>query len=178
MTCYRDDDDSSVDSQFGVHVHHPRFLEWVSAPESAHLLCHPPAEWLQVMNRQDTLHAALQLQRDASLMLSNLTVLHQYAIALHQMSTEVLYSMFGWDFFPSGAVNDAAPMPRVFRASTHMAAMGLWRPTDGPGLDSVYQGSGVPGLCLMSSAAVRFVVSRSSRTAHLHWFNYAGFAVG
>ena len=67
MTSYRDDDGSSMDSQFGVHVHHPWFLEWVGAPESASLLSHPLAEWLQVMNRQDTLHAALQLQRDANL---------------------------------------------------------------------------------------------------------------
>ena len=41
---------SSVDSPFGVHVHHPRFLEWVGASESARLLCHPPDEWLQVKN--------------------------------------------------------------------------------------------------------------------------------
>ena len=68
-------------------MHHPRFLEWVGAPETARLLNRPPAEWLQVMNCRDTLHAALQLQRDASPMSSNLTVLHQYAIALHRMST-------------------------------------------------------------------------------------------
>ena len=34
-------------------------------------------------------------------MSSNLTVLHQYAIALHQMSTEVFHSMFGREFFPA-----------------------------------------------------------------------------
>ena len=42
-------------------------------------------------------------------------------------------------------------------ASTHMAAMGLWRPPVGPdGLCT--PGPGVPGLCHMSSAAVRLVV--------------------
>ena len=76
ITSYRDDDNSSVDSQFGVLVHHPQFLEWVGAPESAHLLSRSPADWLQVMNRQDTLNAALQLQKDASLMSSHLTVMH------------------------------------------------------------------------------------------------------
>ena len=148
MTSYRDDDDSSIDSQFGVHVHHHRFLEWVGAPESARLLSRPSAEWLQVMNRRDTMHAALQLQRDASLMSSNLTVLHQYAIAVHRMSTEVLHGVFGREFFPSGAVNDAASVPRVFRALTHMAVMGLWRPPvgpEGPGLES--PGPEVPVLC-------------------------------
>ena len=119
-------------------------------PESARLLSRPPAEWLQVMNRRDTLHAALQLQREASLLSSNLTVLHQYAIALHRMSTEALHSVFGWEFFPSGAVNEAAPVPVCFGRRI--------------------PGSGVPGLCLMSSAAVQLVVSRSSRTAHLHRF--------
>ena len=114
-----------------------------------------PAEWLQVMNHRDTLHAALQLQRDASLMSSNLTVLHQYAIALHHMSTQVLHSMFGREFFPSGAVNDAAPMPRVLRASTHMAAMGLWLPRVVP--------------CVVRGRPVGSG-SRSIRTASLHRF--------
>ena len=120
----------------------------MGAPESVCLLCRPPSEWLQVMNRQDTLHAALQLQRDASLMSSNLAVLHQYVITLHWMSTEVLHSVFSQEFFPLGAVNDAALVPCAFRASTHMAAMGLWRPpvgTDGPGLDPVHQDRECPG---------------------------------
>ena len=59
-------------------------------------------------------------------------VLHQYAIALHRMSTEVLDTMFGQEFFPSGAVDDAALVPRILRASTQMDAMGLWRPPVGP----------------------------------------------
>ena len=33
VTCYRDDDQSNLDSPFGVQVRHPRFLEWVGAPE-------------------------------------------------------------------------------------------------------------------------------------------------
>ena len=68
ITNYHDDDHSNIDSPFGVHVHHPRFLEWVGAPELARLLSRPPAEWLQFMNHRDTMYAALQLQRDASLM--------------------------------------------------------------------------------------------------------------
>ena len=79
------------------------------------------------MELRDALYAALQMQRDARLMSSNLTVLHQYAISLHRMSTEVLHSMFGREYFPSGAVDDAAPVPHVLRASTQMAAIGLWR---------------------------------------------------
>ena len=149
ITSYRDDDYSNLDSPFGVQVHHPRFLEWVGAPESTCLLGRPPAEWLQVMAWQDTLHTAFQLQHDANLLSSNLAVLHQYAISLYRTSTEVFHSMFGRVFFPSGAVNDAAPVPHVLRASVHMeASMGLWRPPVGPGgrgLDTVHQGPQCPG---------------------------------
>ena len=121
-----DGDHSSLDSPFGVQVHHPQFFKWVGVPESARLLGRPPVEWLQVMTQQDTLHAALQLQRHASLMSSNLTVLHQYAISLHRTASEMLHAVFGREFFPSTAVNDATPVPRVLRASAHLAAMGLW----------------------------------------------------
>ena len=34
MISYRVDDDCGVDSQLGVHVHHPRFLEWEGALET------------------------------------------------------------------------------------------------------------------------------------------------
>ena len=93
------------------------------------------------MDRRDALYAVLQLQRDAGLMSSHLTVLHPYAIALHRMSTEVLHTVFGRELLPSGAVEDAAPVPRVLRASTQTAAMGLWRPPVspvGPGPDTAH----------------------------------------
>ena len=126
---------------FGVQLHHPRFLECIGAPESARLLGRSPAERIQVMDRQDVLVVALELQRDAGLMVSNLTVLSQYVTSLHRMSTKVMQFVFGHGLFPSGAVDDAAPVPRVHRAATQMAAMGLWRPPigpGGPGLDTVF----------------------------------------
>ena len=46
MTTHREADIASVDTSFGVQVHHPRFLECVGSPESARLLGRPPAEWL------------------------------------------------------------------------------------------------------------------------------------
>ena len=95
------------------------------------LLGWPPAEWLRVMSREQTLHAALKLQRDESLMLSNLNVMHQYAISLHRTALDIL--VFGRHLFPSAAVNDAEPVPCVLRATTHMASMGLWRPPNDPG---------------------------------------------
>ena len=51
MTTYHEEDVDHVDTMFGVQLHHPRFLECIGEPESARLLGHPPAEWLQVMNR-------------------------------------------------------------------------------------------------------------------------------
>ena len=91
----------------------------MGAPKSDCLIGQPPAEWLRVMTWQDTLHAALQLQRDARLMSSNLTVLHQYAISLHWMSSEMLHSVFGRVFFPSTAVNGArAGAPRLLCVGT------------------------------------------------------------
>ena len=138
-----------VDQTFRVQLHHPRFLECIGAPESARLLGRSPAEWVQVMNRQDILVAALELQRDAGLMASNLSVLNQYVTSLHRMSIEVIQLVFGHGFFPSGAVDDAGRVPRVHRATdtlchgytvprvhhaaTQMAVMGLWRPLIGPG---------------------------------------------
>ena len=59
-----------VDPTFGVQLHHPRFLECVEAPEYARLLGRSPAEWLRVMGHLDVLGAALELQRDAGLIVS------------------------------------------------------------------------------------------------------------
>ena len=78
FTTYRDYEHSSVDTPFGVQVHHRQLLEWVVAPESVRLLGRPPAELLQIKSREQTLHATLQLQRDVSLMSSNLNVVPQY----------------------------------------------------------------------------------------------------
>ena len=44
MTTYRVADLASVDTSFGVQIHHPRFLECVGAPESARLLGHSPTK--------------------------------------------------------------------------------------------------------------------------------------
>ena len=38
-------------------------------------------------------------------------------IALHRMSTQVLHTVFGQEIFPSGAVDDAAPVPASFGRS-------------------------------------------------------------
>ena len=80
---------------------------------------------IRVMSREQTLHPALKLLCDTNLMTSNLNVLQQYALSLHGKASDILQLVFGRNYFPSTAVHDVAPVPRVRRASTHMAAMGL-----------------------------------------------------
>ena len=71
-TKYREEDVAHIDPTFGVQLRHPRFLECVGAPESARLLGRSPAEWLQVIDCQDVLGTALELQYDAGLMVTSL----------------------------------------------------------------------------------------------------------
>ena len=66
-----------------MQVHHPQYLEWVGAVESARLLGCAPSEWIRSLTRLQTLNAVRQLQRDAYLMTSNLSVQNQYALSLH-----------------------------------------------------------------------------------------------
>ena len=44
FTTYRESDFADNDGQFGLPLHHPRFLEWVGAPEFARLLGRDPSE--------------------------------------------------------------------------------------------------------------------------------------
>ena len=82
---------------FGLQLHHPRFLEFVGAPGSARLLLRSPAFWVDQLGKEQAMAAAVNLQRDAGIMLSNLQILSQFAFVLrifwHQfdMST-MLYS--------------------------------------------------------------------------------------
>ena len=115
MTTYRKADLASVDTSFGVQIHHPRFLECIGAPESARLLGQPPAEWLSIMDSRDALRATFQLQREAGLMSSNLTVYTNMRPCLAR------------SYIPVGVVEEAAPVARVLRASTQMEVMGLWQ---------------------------------------------------
>ena len=62
---------------YGVQLHDPRLLEYVSAPESARLLNRSPEYWVHHMGREKKLSAALQLQHDPGLILSNVQVLQQ-----------------------------------------------------------------------------------------------------
>ena len=77
--------------------------------------------------------AAVNLQRDAGLMLSNLQVLSQFVTSLHRMSCEMMTLGLGHVVFPSQEIADLSTAPRAPRTATYMAAMGLWRPQTDPG---------------------------------------------
>ena len=130
MTSY---DNADMNPTYKYQLHHPRFLEYVGAPESARLLSRSPGYWLHHMDREQAVSAALQLPHDAKLMLSNLQVLGQFVTLLNRMSSEVMRLAFGQEQYPSEAIQSVAPSPRARRAAHYMAAMGLWRPPGSPG---------------------------------------------
>ena len=84
-------------------------------------------------SRDQAISAALQLQRDAGLIMSNLQVPGQFVTSLNRMSSEVMRLAFGHEPYPSEAVQSVAPSPRVRRAAHYMAVMGLWRPPGSQG---------------------------------------------
>ena len=77
--------------------------------------------------------AAVNVQRDAGIMLSNLQILSQFVTSLHRMSSEMMSIGMGRVAFPAEEIADLSTAPRAPRAAKYMAAMGLWRPQSGPG---------------------------------------------
>ena len=94
---------------------------------------HTADYWLHHMGRDQAISAALQLQRDAGLIMPNLQVLRQFVTSLNRMSSEVMRLAFGHEPYPSEAVQSVAPSPRVQRVAHYMAVMGLWRPPGSQG---------------------------------------------
>ena len=102
MTSYDEDTNrSDFSPAYGIHLHDPRLLEYMGAPESARLLSRSPEYWLHNMGRERTLAAVLQLQDDVGLILSNLQVLGQFVTSLNRMSSEVMRVAFDREPFPT-----------------------------------------------------------------------------
>ena len=108
-------------------------LEFIGAPESARLLNHSPSFWMNRLGEECAMAAAVNLQRDAGLMMSNLQILAQFVTSLHRMSSERMSIGVGHVVFPAEEVAKLPMTPRVQRAAKYMVAMGLWRPPSGPG---------------------------------------------
>ena len=79
-----------MDPAYGLQLCHPRFLEFVGAPESARLLTRTPSHWVAILDRDNAVSAALQLQHDVGLLSSSLQVLGQCVTSLNRMSLEVM----------------------------------------------------------------------------------------
>ena len=75
---YLSSDYTRSNGEFGVPLHHPRFLEWVGTLESAILLKMGPGRWLHSLSREQAIDAARQLYRDMCLMTTILDILDQY----------------------------------------------------------------------------------------------------
>ena len=70
--------------------------------------------------------AAVNLQRDDGIMLSNLEIISQFVTLLHRMSSEMMSLGMGRVVFPPEEVAALSTAPRAPRAVKYMAAMGLW----------------------------------------------------
>ena len=119
---------------YGIQLHDPRLLEYVGATESARLLSRSPDYWLHHLGHEKTLAAALRLQHDTGLILSNVQVLQQFVTSLNRTSSEVMRVAFGRAPFPADAMQRVVPSYRVRQAAHYMAAMGLWWPPSSQGV--------------------------------------------
>ena len=68
ITSYNGPAISDMNPAFGLQLHHPRFLEFISAPELARLLYHSPTFWVDRLGEEQAMAAAVNLQRDAGIM--------------------------------------------------------------------------------------------------------------
>ena len=133
MTSYDDSDSrADLDLAYGIHLHDPRMMEYMGAPESARLLGRSPEYWLEHMGRDRAVAAALRLHHDASLIMMNVQVMAHFVTSLNRTASEVMRMVYDKEPFPTDVVQFVTPGCRVRRAAHYMAAMGLWRPTSGP----------------------------------------------
>ena len=63
-----------------------RFFGIYRAPKSARLLTRSPEYWLHHMTHDEAVAAALQLQHDTGLMMTNLQILSEFVTSLSRMS--------------------------------------------------------------------------------------------
>ena len=131
-TTYKIEDHARPEGGLGVPLNHPRFLEWLGAPDSAWLLEMSPGHWCDTLSRDQAMTAAMQLHRDACLMQTNLDILDQYALALHGTASKLLQKTIGGGPYPGAEVSAGAPGTHARRASVQMEALGLWRPSLDP----------------------------------------------
>ena len=133
MTSYDDRENrDDLDPAYGILLHDPRMMEYMGAPESAHLLGRSPEYWLEHMGRERTVQAALRLHHDASLIMTNVQVMTQFVTSLNRTASEVMRTVYTRKPFSTNAADFVTPGRRVRRVAHYVAAMGLWCPTSAP----------------------------------------------
>ena len=115
MTSYTGTAMVDADTMYGLQLHHPRFLEFIGAPESARLLNQSPSFWVDRLGQESAMAAAVNLQREAGFMMSNLQILAQFVMSLHRMSAEMLSIGVDHVVFPVDEVDKLSVMPRAQR---------------------------------------------------------------
>ena len=128
ITSYNGPAISDMNPAFGLQLHHSRLLEFIGAPESARLLYCSPMFWVDRLGEEQAMVAAVNLQRDAGIMLPNLQILSQFATSLHRMSSEMMSIGLGRVVFPAEEIAALSTAPQAPPAAKYMAGMGLWRP--------------------------------------------------
>ena len=101
MTSYDDRNNrDDLDPAYGIHLHDPRMMEYMGAPESARLLGRSPEYWLEHMDRDRAVAAALRLHHDASLIMTNVQVMSQFVTSLNRTASEVMAHSICQGTFP------------------------------------------------------------------------------
>ena len=119
---------------FGLQLHQPRLLEFVGAPWSVRLLYHSPTFWVDKLGKEQAMAAAINLQRDAGIMLSDLQILSLFATSLSRMSSEMMELGIGQMVFPHDEVAGLSPALRAARAGGQVhVGHGPVAPSDGSG---------------------------------------------
>ena len=110
MTSYDDRDNrDDLDPAHGIHLHDPRMMEYMGAPESARLLSRSPEYWLEHMGRDRAVAAALRLHHDASLIMTSVQVMSQFVTSLNRKASEVMRTVYAREPFPTDAVHFVTP---------------------------------------------------------------------
>ena len=123
---------ATLSGDYGLPMHHPRFLEWIGVPQSACLLEIGGGRWLDNLSWDEAVTAAMHLQQDVGLMQTNLDVLDQYTLSLQGTASKIIKLCLGVRDFPVKEVAVGALGPRIRLASVRMEAIGLWRPSLDP----------------------------------------------
>ena len=112
-TTYRASDYATPVGDYGLPLHHPRFVEWIGVPQSARLIKISGGQWVSKLSRDQAVTAAVHLQRDVGLMQTNVDVLDQYALSLQKAASRIIELCLGSCEFPAedvaaGALGSAA----------------------------------------------------------------------